>query len=175
MDEETTLKNEYRQLFLSLYPTEGERFSSKTQLIREMYDDIEKARQNKVSLVLLHRAIQEKSQLSITYNEFKQILYRIRKEQGTSPKKAVPTPEIAVTKNESVVSPSSNENKPPEEPETNAYDLIMEKYQLCDNQIDKYIALGGIREDIEHKSISTQRSMVMTLRNKLRQKYKGIY
>ncbi len=173
MDEETTLKNEYRQLFLSLYPSEGERFSSKTQLIREMYDDIEKARQNKVSLVLLHRAIQEKSQLSITYNEFKQILYRIRKEQGASPKKAIPTPRIAATKNEPVVSPSSHENKPSEKPE-DEFDLILEKYHQCDNQIDKYIALGGKREDIEDKSRSTQRNMVMTLRNKLRQKYRGI-
>ncbi len=147
---------------------------SKAKIIRGLFARITEAMDEGITLDMLTDYLCQNDVL-VTKNTLRNTLYRIRKEQGASPKKAVPTPEIAVTKSESVVSPSSNENKPPEEPETNAYDLIMEKYQLCDNQIDKYIALGGLREDIEHKSISTQRNMVMTLRNKLRQKYKGIY
>ncbi|MGD6735511.1 hypothetical protein ACP5PY_03650 [Photobacterium leiognathi subsp. mandapamensis] len=170
-----SIKDEYRSLFLSLYPSEEKRFTSKSQLIREMFDDIQEARNNNVSLVLLHDAIQQKSGHNLSYNEFKQILYRIRKEKrlNSNKKENIKTESLInkpINKNQSAITESQKESTT-----DNQYNQIMEKYKLCNNQIDKYIALGGKREDIEEQNISTQRSMVMNLRNKLRQKYKGIY
>ena len=158
------LKAEYRELFESLYPTETQRFSSKSQLIRDMFEDIEKAKSNGVKLVSLHHVIKEKSGLSISYNEFKQILYRIRKERGHQPKtkqhQETITPHV-----EPVITNDNNQ----------VYDQLIEQYNQCKNQVDKYIVLGGKREDIEHLPIGKQRDIVMKLRSSLRIKLKGTY
>ena len=111
----------------------------------------------------------------VSKNTLKVYLYRIRKERGNEPNSK---PIKTITK-ENHVTPtlpiSSSNSEETTETQINPYDLMMEKYKQCNNQVDKYIALGGKREDIEEQNISTQRGMVMTLRNQLRQKYKGIY
>ena len=163
-------------MFLALYPSEKKRFLSKIHIIREMFDDIDLARKNGVTLILILDAIKQKSGLNISYEELRSLLYVIRKERGLNSNKNTnairqePLNKNTPNKNESVISTIQKELTT-----DNPYDLIMEKYKQCGNQVDKYIALGGKREDIEEQNISTQRSMVMNLRNKLRQKHKGIY
>ncbi|HFU0229601.1 hypothetical protein L1D19_23480 [Vibrio natriegens] len=145
---------------------------SKAKIIRGLFTRITEAMDEGITLDMLTDYLCQNDVL-VTKNTLRNTLYRIRKEQGVSPKKAVPIPEIRPIKSEPVISLSSHENKSLEEPK-DEFDFILEKYHQCDNQIDKYIALGGKREDIEDKSRSTQRDMVMTLRNKLRRKYRGI-
>lgn len=170
-----SVKDEYRSLFLALYPSEEKRFTSKSQLIREMFDDIQEARNNNVSLVLLHDAIQQKSGHNLSYNEFKQIIYRIRKERGLiSNKKGNIQTELS-TNNPINKSQSATSETQKKSTTDNPYDLMMEKYKLGKSNIERYIALGGKLEDIEEQSISIQRQMVFDLKYDLKAKHKGIY
>lgn len=178
------LKTEYRELFESLYPTEGERFSSKSQLIREMFDDIEKAKNNGVKLVSLHHVIKEKSGLTISYNEFKQILYRIRKERGAKPDK-IETTKIAKPLSTSSHSQVPAINKSETTEITNMEKLSVDQFETgleywkallkqftnTKENVDRYVLLGGERKDIESESISEQRNMVTLLKVKLSNKY----
>ncbi|HHY0626537.1 TPA: hypothetical protein ACVU5F_004617 [Vibrio parahaemolyticus] len=147
---------------------------SKAKIIRDLFTRITEAMDEGITLDMLTDYLHQNDVL-ITKNSLRNTLYRIRKERGNEPNSKQ---RKTITK-ENHVSPtppisSSNSEEPPES-EINPYDLMMEKYKQCNNQVDKYIALGGKREDIEEQNISTQRGMVMTLRNQLRQKYKGIY
>ncbi|EGQ8399446.1 hypothetical protein ACV970_004590 [Vibrio parahaemolyticus] len=147
---------------------------SKIKAIRKLYHRLEEALDNGLTIQLLCDYLNQKG-LEISPNYLYLVLHRIRKERGNeSNSKAIKT----ITKeNHAYPTPpiSSSISEEPTETQINPYDLMMEKYKQCDNQVDKYIALGGKREDIEEQNISTQRGMVMTLRNQLRQKYKGIY
>ncbi|EIO4564155.1 hypothetical protein LQM11_004807 [Vibrio parahaemolyticus] len=147
---------------------------SKAKIIRDLFTRITEAMDEGITLDMLTDYLHQNDVL-ITKNSLRNTLYRIRKERGNEPNSKQ---RKTITK-ENHVSPtspisSSNSEELPES-EINPYDLMMEKYKQCNNQVDKYIALGGKREDIEEQNISTQRGMVMTLRNQLRQKYKGIY
>ncbi|EJG1885588.1 hypothetical protein BS049_RS22930 [Vibrio parahaemolyticus] len=147
---------------------------SKAKIIRDLFTRITEAMDEGITLDMLTDYLHQNDVL-ITKNSLRNTLYRIRKERGNEPNSKQ---RKTITK-ENHVSPrppisSSNSEDPPES-EINPYDLMMEKYKQCNNQVDKYISLGGKREDIEEENISTQRGMVMTLRNQLRQKYKGIY
>lgn len=143
---------------------------SKIKAIRKIYHRIEEALDNGLTIHLLCDYLNQKG-LEISPNYLYLVLHRIRKERGNTPNSK---PIKTITKENQVpTSPSNSEEST--ETKINPYDLMMEKYKQCSNQVDKYIALGGKREDIEEQNISTQRGMVMTLRNQLRQKYKGIY
>lgn len=148
--------------------------SSKAKIIRGLFDRITEAMEEGITLDMLVDYLHQ-NEILITKNSLRNTLYRIRKERGNEPNSK---PIKTITK-ENHVSPtppiSSSISEKPTETQINPYDLMMEKYKQCNNQVDKYIALGGKREDIEEQNISTQRGMVMTLRNQLRQKYKGIY
>lgn len=148
--------------------------SSKAKIIRGLFERITEAMEEGITLDMLVDYLRQ-NEILITKNSLRNTLYRIRKERGNEPNSK---PIKTITK-ENHVSPtlpiSSSNSEETTETQINPYDLMMEKYKQCDNQVDKYIALGGKREDIEEQNISTQRGMVMTLRNQLRQKYKGIY
>ena len=148
--------------------------SSKSRKIRALFDTIQYVIDDGLSLDHIVSFLNQ-NDVPVSKNTLKVYLYRIRKERGNEPNsKAIKT----ITK-ENHVSPtlpiSSSNSEETTETQINPYDLMMEKYKQCNNQVDKYITLGGKREDIEEQNISTQRGMVMTLRNQLRQKYKGIY
>ena len=149
---------------------------SKIKAIRKLYHRLEEALGNGLTIQLLCDYLNQKG-LEISPNYLYLVLHRIRKEQGnefnSNKKENIKTEPLInkpINKNQFAITESQKESTT-----DNQYDQIMEKYKLCNNQIDKYIALGGKREDIEEQNISTQRSMVMNLRNKLGQKYKGIY
>ncbi|MDF4820336.1 hypothetical protein ABK988_22505 [Vibrio parahaemolyticus] len=151
--------------------------SSNSKKIRALFDTIQYVIEDGLSLDHVVSFLNQ-NDISVSKNTLKVYLYRIRKKRDNNSTTKIPSPEITLTKSEPVISPSSHKNTPSEQSEKqleNTFDQILEKYHQCDNRIDKYVALGGRREDIEDKSITTQKNMVMTLRNKLRQKYKGIY
>ncbi len=148
--------------------------SSKAKIIRGLFERITEAMEEGITLDMLVDYLRQ-NEILITKNSLRNTLYRIRKERCNKPNSK---PIKTITK-ENHVSPtlpiSSSNSEETTETQINPYDLMMKKYKQCHNQVDKYIALGGKREDIEEQNISTQRGMVMTLRNQLRQKYKGIY
>lgn len=136
---------------------------SKKKRVEMLFDEIENAQKDGAKIWHLVQWLNQVHGLDLTEQYLQTALYRIRKERRNEP----------ITK---PVKPKTEPNNPKATTEEmNPYDVIMDKYKQCNNQIDKYIALGGKREDIEEQNISTQRNMVMNLRNKLRQKYKGIY
>ncbi len=151
---------------------------SKSDAIRKLYPKLEEALNNGLNVPLLCNYLSQKG-LEISPNYLHLVLHRIRKERGINSKKtptqsstptqiqnsALPKPEIT---------PPTNQTSSTDE-EVNEYDQMMEEYHLLKNQVDKYVLLGGKREDIENKPISTQRSMVSNLRTQLRHKHKGIY
>ncbi|GAL11460.1 hypothetical protein JCM19233_2450 [Vibrio astriarenae] len=181
------VKEEYRALFLSLYPDEKERFQSKSQLVREMFEDIEKARQNGVKLVALHSVIKQKSQLEITYNEFKQIIYRIRKERGiTVNRKRQQTVKQVVTEplsdNVAVESKVSTLNQ--EESDLSFLDnpqkatgkqltaknwqLIVDKYNKCQNNEERWLCLGGDMEEFKYQSETNKKKYGYGFKSKIK-------
>ncbi|EGQ8084058.1 hypothetical protein ABF107_004435 [Vibrio parahaemolyticus] len=148
--------------------------SSNAKIIRGLFDRITEAMEEGITLDMLVDYLHQ-NEILITKNSLRNTLYRIRKERGNEPN-SKPSQTISKENHVSPTPPiSSSNSKETTETKINPYDLMMEKYKQCNNQVDKYIALGGKREDIEEQNISTQRGMVMTLRNQLRQKYKGIY
>lgn len=148
--------------------------SSKAKIIKRLFDRITEAMEEGITLEMIVHYLHQ-NEIYITKHSLRNTLYRIRKKRGNElNSKSIKT--ITKENHDSPIpSISSSSSEEPPETEINPYDLLMEKYKQCNNQVDKYIALGGKREDIEEQNISTQRSMVMTLRNQLRQKYKGIY
>ena len=137
---------------------------SKKRQVEALFEEIETAQKDGAKVWQIVSWLNQAHDLNISEKYLNTTLYRIRKERGqVSTRSKVSKEEQALTRS-SVT-----------ETEINPYDLMMEKYKQCDNQVDKYVALGGKREDIEEQNISTQRNMVMTLRNQLRQKHKGIY
>ncbi|PKF50229.1 hypothetical protein [Enterovibrio nigricans] len=146
---------------------------SKIKAIRKLYHRLEEALDNGLTIQLLCDYLNQKG-LEISPNYLYLVLHRIRKERGNEPN-SKPIKTITKENYAPPILPTSPNSEEPPESEINPYDLMMEKYKQCTNQIDKYVVLGGNREDIEEQNISTQRSMVMNLRNKLRQKHKGIY
>ena len=158
------LKKELQDSIQALY-IEGDtrRFSSKTIIVREIYDDIEKARKRGVTLSMFLRVLQGKG-FDISYSEFKQILYRIRKERKPESEKV----EISRQSNPQNITtpispPSSAANK-------NAATLaeLTKKMDAFNNAVgwqDRFIALGGNIEDIRGKPASEQRHMAMNLKS----------
>ncbi|HHP0488639.1 TPA: hypothetical protein ACRZ4F_005069 [Vibrio harveyi] len=147
--------------------------SSKSRKIRALFNTIQYVIDDGLSLDHVVSFLNQ-NEIPVSKNTLKVYLYRIRKERGNTPNSK---PIKTITKeNQASPTPTYPSNSEEStETKINPYDLMMEKYKQCNNQVDKYIALGGKREDIEEQNISTQRGMVMTLRNQLRQKYKGIY
>lgn len=165
-------------MFLALYPSEEKRFLSKIHIIREMFDDIDLARKNGVTLILILDAIKQKSGLNISYDELRSLLYVIRKERGLKPnsnKKENIKTEPLINKPfiESIQTEIKGENKDEYTPEN--WENILDKFYAENNPHDRYLALGGKLEDIEGKSLSSKRDMVTQLKHKLERKYKGIY
>ncbi len=148
--------------------------SSKSRKIRALFDTIQYVIDDGLSLDHIVSFLNQ-NDVPVSKNTLKVYLYRIRKERDNEPNSKA----IKTISKENHVSPTppifSSNSEETTETQINPYDLMMEKYKQCNNQVDKYVALGGKREDIEEQNISTQRGMVMTLRNQLRQKYKGIY
>ncbi len=132
--------------------------------VEMLFDEIENAQKGGAKIWHLVQWLNQVHGLDLTEQYLQTALYRIRKERRNEPVKPKTETKELTTDNPQATTE-----------EMNPYDVMMEKYKQCNNQIDKYIALGGKREDIEEQNISTQRNMVMNLRNKLRQKYKGIY
>lgn len=135
---------------------------SKSRKIRELFETIQYVINNGLSLDHVVSFLNQHD-ISVSKNTLKVYLYRIRKERGNLPK-SKPNKAILKETNHSQIPPISSSD-PVESPstnkETNPYDLMLEEYMKYKNQVDRYIALGGKREDIEDKNISTQRSMVM--------------
>ena len=149
---------------------------SKINAIRKLYHRIEEALDNGLTTQLLCDYLNQKG-LEITPNYLYLVLHRIRKERGHSPPSTTtyqPKSRPPDGGHETPI-PAPTPTSQPTPPAPDTYDRLMEQYMACDNPVDRYVALGGKREDIEEKNISTQRSMVSQLRTKLRQKYKGIY
>lgn len=154
---------------------------SKVMIIRRLYPTITEVLSQGLSASLLCDFLKQKG-LSISTNYLYLVLHRIKKEgeethQETHQPKEKKTKQSALENSKITASNTDDHNKTEaaQPISENYYDELLVKYKQCDNQIDKYVVLGGKREDIEEQNISTQRSMVMALRNKLRQKYKGIY
>lgn len=180
----TNLKTEYQTLFKALYPDEEERFASKSQLIREMYDDIQDARNHGVTLILLLKVIQQKSSFNITYQELKQILYRIRKEKGLVKNKGrdyliennslIHSSKDITNHNESFV---KDETLPTPiirnsiEEQKIEYQTIKKNYAEAKGWHEKYAALGGDINDLKNKSPSEQRQACVVLRMNFSKKY----
>ncbi|GAL13509.1 hypothetical protein JCM19233_4512 [Vibrio astriarenae] len=76
------LHNEVREAFKELYPTQEERYKSKTQFITDFFEDIEKAQKHGVKLIQLVSVIRDKSGLDISYEDLRTIIYKIRKKEG---------------------------------------------------------------------------------------------
>ena len=150
--------------------------SSKAKIIRGLFERITEAMEEGITLDMLVDYLRQ-NDILITKNTLRNTLYRIRKERGHSP------PSTTTVQPKSQPPDGGHETPIPEPiptsqptpPAPDTYDRLMEQYMACNNPVDRYVALGGKREDIEEKNISTQRSMVSQLRTKLRQKYKGIY
>ena len=141
---------------------------SKKKRVEMLFDEIENAQQSGAKIWHLVQWLKQAHDLDLTEQYLQTALYRIRKERRNEPITKPVKPKTE-TKELTTNNPQATTE------EMNLYDVMMEKYKQCGNQVDKYIAMGGKREDIEEQNISTQRNMVMNLRNKLRQKYKGIY
>ena len=168
------LKKELQDSIQALY-VEGDirRFSSKTIIVREIYDDIEKARLRGVTLSMFLRVLQDKG-FDISYPEFKQILYRIRKErksevENKSENNKQSTPQKSLIDNV----PPQKEIATPTVPLTQTQQL---DYQAkikafneveCDDWKGKYIALGGNPDELKDLSPAGQRNKVVKLRMKL--------
>lgn len=137
--------------------------SSKSKIISGLFERITEAMSEGITLDMLVDYLRQ-NDILITKNTLRNTLYRIRKKRGHKPKtkhhQETITPQI-----EPVI---TNDNK-------QIYDQLIEQYNQCKNQTDKYIVLGGKREDIEHLPIGKQRDMVMKLRSSLRIKLKGTY
>lgn len=158
------LKKELQDSIQALY-VEGDtrRFSSKTIIVREIYDDIEKARKRGVTLPMFLRVLQGKG-FDISYQEFKQILYRIRKERKTELKNVENDRRPSQKNNTTPISPPpSTVNKN----EITLADLTkkMDAFNKAVGWQDRYIALGGKIEDIRGKPASEQRHMAMHLKS----------
>lgn len=143
---------------------------SKTRQIESIFNTIETVINDGLSIDHIVDFLNQHD-IKITKNTLKVILYRLRK-KTVMPKQ---NQSISLPKNTTVETTPISKKVKSNSTEINPYDKMMEDYKLCNNPVDKYIALGGIREDIEHKDISTKRNMLMNLKNELRQKHKGIY
>lgn len=158
------LKKELQDSIQALY-IEGDtrRFSSKTIIVREIYDDIEKARKRGVTLSMFLRVLQDKG-FDISYPEFKQILYRIRKERKPEAEKIENNRQPNPQNNNQSISPSSSAaNK-------NAATLAeltkkMDAFNKAVGWQERYIALGGNIENVRGKPASEQRHMAMYLKS----------
>lgn len=151
--------------------------SSKAKIIKDLFPRICEAMSEGITLDMLVDFLGQ-NEVAVTKNTLRNTLYRIRKERNESnelPKQSSNSTQIQSSSlPESEITPPTNQTSSTDE-EVNEYDQMMEKYSLLKNQVDKYVLLGGKREDIENKPISTQRSMVSNLRTQLRHKHKGIY
>ena len=139
---------------------------SKKKRVEMLFDEIENAQQSGAKIWHLVQWLKQAHDLDLTEQYLQTALYRIRKERRNEPITKPVKPKIE-TKELTTDNPQATTMNP--------YDVMLEKYKLCNNPVDKYIAMGGKREDIEEQNISIQRNMVMNLKNELRQKYKGIY
>lgn len=174
----TNLKTEYQTLFKALYPDEEERFASKSQLIREMYDDIQDARNNGVTLILLLKVIQQKSSFNITYQELKQILYRIRKEKGLVKNKGrdylienntiINTADVATTP----VPIKTPHNITSLQEKEKRYHEIKHELSVATTWREKYTIMGGDPEKIKDMGESQILHMYTALQKKFVKEYK---
>ncbi|ELJ8688061.1 TPA: hypothetical protein ACMDP5_003420 [Vibrio cholerae] len=146
---------------------------SKRKQIELLFEEIEKAQNKGVKICHILNWLNQSKKLNISQDYLNNTLYRIRKKRNNK-SNLKSTKAISKAKTPSISSPDPVE-LPSTNKEANPYDLMLGEYMKCKNQVDRYVALGGKREEIKDKNISTQRSMVMNLRNQLRQKYKGIY
>lgn len=145
---------------------ETHRRSPKAKIIRQLYDVITEAMNEGITLDLLVDYLTQQ-ELKITKGYLRNTLYRIRKKRGQ-----IKTP---LSLNKGKISISDKASNVKNEEAIDDWERLLSEYGNCSNQIDKYVVLGGNREDIEGKPISTQREMVTMLRTKLRRQYKGTY
>lgn len=159
------LKKELQDSIQALY-IEGDtrRFSSKTIIVREIYDDIEKARKRGVTLSMFLRVLQGKG-FDISYSEFKQILYRIRKERKPE------SENIEISRQSPPQKETTAKTAPAPQPEKQPLDYqakIKAFNEVApDDWKGKYMALGGNPDELKDLSPAGQRNKVVKLRMKL--------
>ena len=148
---------------------DARRFSSKTMMIREIYDDIENARKHGVTLAMILSLLREKD-FDISYSELKQILYRIRKSKD-HPKNNNKENKPPHTKTEDKADDVKQQRLSTKE-QTEFDDLTrkIESFNAATGWVDRYVALGGDINDIKDQSESQKRQMTMQLKSSISRK-----
>ncbi|MUK76552.1 hypothetical protein GNP84_06485 [Aliivibrio fischeri] len=124
--------------------------TSKTKIIRELFESLTDAINDGVSLDLLSEYLSQQG-LIMSKSYLRNTLYRIRKERRLSSQKR-PVPELNThhqiqntTSDSSLVSHNPNANKKA------LYDSAMEKHAAATSLTERFIALGGTPSDVENK------------------------
>ena len=147
--------------------------TSKTMIIRELFNPLTEAMNDGVKLELINNYLHEQG-LEITLPTLRNTLYRIRKERGISPQKRS-TQDLNIPhqkQHQTVVSDKSLATPKTEIDYQARYYDIDRRYKAANTAEEKYAILGGDPKKLDGHPPRKQREMCIQLKMKIHNQYK---
>lgn len=159
------IRAQLKSAFISVYQSDECRLKSKTEIIREMYDDIQEARDNGVKVSLLVQILNSKG-YTIKEGEFCQILHRIRKKKmGVTRNKNTSKTNNKITNKK--IKSTESEGQRIAKPHQDKVDKYMALHKGDASISERYAALGGDLDDLKGLNEREQRKKCIKLLMKI--------